>query len=411
MFGKPTSRFSNLTEGKEHYIKGNVTPDSYILQNEVKINDGRVRIQIKEIEPEKSSIDFVTLDSVCLAGEQMIFTKSDFSGEIVTTRSKMVMDLERSHIVIRSSVPGDYVELASNYLQSSKRSVTLNDGDWLEVEFTRSDNESAQYLLLDSWFRDWMLGELYLKDRFIYPVGYWIKFFSAATVSAFIAFVGFFNPLASHRTNQQGNDLLLGAYGPYHAHAEVPTSSSGSSGRSLIISSFNKHNTTIDRLEVVEPRYVKPDTVAIEVPDTAYDEAGNARLRIEATKRHKISGVGIISAQQQLENTPVARVSLPLVKATLDRTGEEYADILAMKRNGKYVDTLPGDILSLEFDASAIENSENSRFILSVGGVYSYANENDQYLAGDWVDRLDTTAKQFLKETYIQSQMRDVTKI
>ncbi|KKT79335.1 MAG: hypothetical protein UW75_C0016G0001, partial [Parcubacteria group bacterium GW2011_GWF2_44_8] len=64
LFGKPTSRFDTKALGQSVYEKGGVVGDIYKIQNTVVPKGGYLSFQIREIEPEESYVDYLSLVKV-----------------------------------------------------------------------------------------------------------------------------------------------------------------------------------------------------------------------------------------------------------------------------------------------------------------------------------------------------------
>ena len=194
------------------------------------------------------------------------------------------------------------------------------------------------------------------------------------------------NPGGSH-SNESGT-------GSYDSTAGEP----GEGPRSLIVSYLDKARGQYVTLDVIEPRYARPSTVGVKLPDVAFDIDGNASLRITATKRHKVSGVAVVDGA----NEQVAARDLVLRRAHLVRTGTDHTDALATPFVGGYIETLPGDVLELEFDGAS-QGSTNA-YLLGFGGVYAPADRKAQRKAGNWTDTLDEQAIAMLAEVYHYSK-------
>lgn len=412
MFGKPSSRFSTLREGKVVYEKREITPDLYALQDKLAVKDGKIKLQIKEIEPEVSAIDHVKLQVADLREGEELIVKSDFSGWISSNFRDTGLVTKRSNLKVEDNKSRDFSSLVDGYLIGDKTGRELNTGDYLEVSFRKQNKTQHHYLLLESWYRDWTMGELYLEQAVISPMSRLMKRGAEVAFGSLLGFLGFFGFLGQGSNFKFDDSILAGTFGTYVANADVPYSQSSyysqagyySQGgyRSLVIYKKDPKTGAYSIVDVIEPRYAKPSVVAVSIPEEAYDDDGFARIRIAATKKHKISGLAITIDSDSEQKERISK-SLQLTSATLSRTGVDYRELLNAPYNGQYLETLPGDVLDLQFEHTTTFN--NPKYFLTVGGVYANATKAEQARAGNWTMRLDKSARRFLVDVYQKSKV------
>ena len=151
--------------------------------------------------------------------------------------------------------------------------------------------------------------------------------------------------------------------------------------------------------EVIEPRYAKASVSAIVIPEEAYNQNGEAEIRVYATKYHKVSGVAMVTDMQTEE---MKAENLALIKAEHMRTKKDVTECLNSPMDKKVVETLPGDIIDLTFKAYTTAD-ENAVYLITVGGVYAEASFEDQKKVAGWVHSLDRDAVRFLSDVYHES--------
>ena len=174
-------------------------------------------------------------------------------------------------------------------------------------------------------------------------------------------------------------------------------SSSGSSTCSLVIDYWN--GISFIPLDIYSPRYFQPVLNAIKIPAEGIQRAGEVRLRVAATKRHKVYFAGLTSPKKKLSSqTETFSVS----KAFHRREEKDYTDTLNSPRSGKYLKTIPGDTIDVSFKVDKTHSSSKKQhaYMIRAGGVYAPATKQTQNEAGDWVGQLDPEARVFLKNMH-----------
>lgn len=410
MFGKPHSYFSQLHEGIYHYDRGGVTPDLYALTQQPKIFNGHIHLQIKEIEPEKSAIDFARLKACIHEKNTTIVTKSDFSGYIQIPQAFLTTTLnEEREVSIHRTNTADS--------QKIKRAITrdedlaLEGGDSVEFVFRGVKNNDS-YLILDSWYRDWTLGEIFWKNKetegIISPVSFderWslgtvLRSTTAGAMAAIIGFFGFGNsPTKENNTmNDDGETIssLLSSFGIEKAFADNPH-------KSLVVSVLK--GKQYQKIEVVQPRYRRPTVTATKIPQEAMEADGTVRLRVQATKRHRISGIGIFSVEDGVQ-TGVEEHSLELTSVTPTGSDKEFKAQMSHQGDGSLLRTQAGDSYDLvykvpqEVERAGAATQTQTTYLLEIGGVYAYLPKEEQEALGNWTKKLDEEAIEFLETAY-----------
>jgi len=414
MFGKPSSRFDSIAEGKEAYEQNIVKPDFYALQKKIVVEDGVVKLQIKEIEPEVSALDHVGVKQVILKKNEKLFVKSDFKGYILSNFTDIATQSTFSDLCIIYKEDVDLSKkLTESFLGEIDYSQALQPGEFLDITFKRQVGVGRQYLLLDSWYRDWTLGKLYIEPGFASSIASPFTKFLGVTrknvaASVIGAILGMFGGFSSQNSRGADNAILSASFATPVAHADAPYSQSGygsgsgscsgSGNRSLVVSYYNPQDKQFVSIDVIEPRYAQSSTAAITIPEEAFDGQGLTKLRVFATKHHKVSGIAIVADPTESD----VGKTLKLTKAELKRTGDNCVDVLSQPFNKTYVETLPGDVLDLEFKGSQV-TTEEVVYVLSVGGVYTVATKEEQERAGNWTTRLDPEARAFIRNVYRDS--------
>lgn len=405
MFGKPSSYFASLEQGIAAHMAGKVKGDLYLIQKEMEVVDGKVQVQIKEIEPEVSALSSVRLYRVPVRKGDLLVTKSDFTGCVRISdinKQKQVniscYDLNRKDITDQLGfVPDRENEKATN-------SILLESGEYIDIEFEATDN-SDQYLILQSWYRDWMLGDVYSDagafDVVLSPFQKNLKNLKTKTIqgvaTGFMATLIGYLGLTGGVKSSDDSKILSSAFGfgAKTANAETPSCT-----RSLELS-YELNDQRV-KYEVVEPRYARPASSAIPVPKESIKN-GKGAIRIVATKRHKVSGIAIAKAEKvDVDNFE----ELSLESAYHHGDNKDYTETFVTNEkvnSGVYVRTKPSDVLTFTFESNNNDPEIEYAYLMGVSGVYAPASREDQQKRGDWTKKLDPEALAFLSEVYHQS--------
>ncbi|MBI2618287.1 hypothetical protein HYW58_02440 [Candidatus Kaiserbacteria bacterium] len=166
LFGKPRSFFRNLQEGIKAYESGEITPDLYKIQNNIKLRNGNFVAQIKEIEPEESYIDHLSLLRVTYPKNGELIVDSNFKDFCVFEKSavKKLEGVQKQGVSLNgvdvSSGGGNAKNIwermsnADGYMLEPKK-------DTLEIRGFVEDKNKDAYVLLRAHIRDWTVGEIF----------------------------------------------------------------------------------------------------------------------------------------------------------------------------------------------------------------------------------------------------------
>lgn len=402
MFGKPISRFSSLEEGKRVYENGQVRPDLYKLEKRAQPDNGLLKIQIKEIEPEVSAYDHIRMRQVLLHKSEHLFVRSDFTGYILVDDS-VLKSAKPEDLVVTDQQEKDLTEILFRTDFGAGKEASSYDvaqGEYIDIRLKRGSNSGDQFLILESWYRDWTLGDIYVTESVPGFNGRSRKYglFSkqnlvTGIIGSLVGVLGGNAYFASQAAAAVGIDRTLAdSFAVQRAHADVPR-------RSLDVR-YRDGKGTYRPIDIIEPRYNQPSAVAILLPDQSFDEEGYAHIRITATKHHKISGIAV--ASQTIRS--VTENELVLRKAVSKRTNIDYTEVLSTPHSGEYLETLPGDVVELEFAAKQEYPEQKCEYLIRFGGVYAEASKEDQRRAGKWTANLDDQAIAMLSEVYNYSR-------
>lgn len=408
MFGKPSSLFKELSKGVEAFKEGQIKSDLYLVQKQILENeDGEVKLQIREIEPEVSAIFQTSLKRLSVEKDEKIYVTSDFGGCVSVSENKIATKSSGFSCVDMNGRDLTQVLNSKPFSGATKEDyVALDTDDYLDISF-KAEDISDKYLILESWYRDWTLGSVYSEEpiptfqvspykRAMSVAG---KKFAPSMLALFLGYLGFHYGATTDKSESQ-NDLLTSHFNLSANRANADTPHTGSGGRSLVVS-YSDTGVSHNNIDVVEPRYARPYAVAVKIPKEALT-GDSVNLRITATKRHRVSALSLVEGTEVKESE---YEPLKLAGAYHHREGKDFVETLSVD-NDEYLKTYPSDIVTLTFKTSqrkVEDKSNNYQYLLSIGGVYAPATKEEQSIVGDWVSKLDEEAKEFISSTYLDS--------
>ncbi|MDP3725705.1 MAG: hypothetical protein Q8R36_00735 [bacterium] len=425
MFGKPTSLFQSAQKGKYAYENKTITPDLYRIQNDIALKDGHFVAQMKEIEPEESYLDHISLLRVVYPRDAELIVGSKF--EKIYSFGKNAL-LKREGVEYQTTTLNG-IDVASfigntNYLWSNVGDtdgyfMNTNDGI-VEIKGRVLDPHKDLYLLLRAHYRDWTLGEIFSARK----NGYYIPIrelfgdsFSPKTLvkgtalvlsiillSAITAVGSLFRTMPQQGQVIDDARTLASAFGISRAYADTPPPPGGGGGggggspwRSLVVDYWNGNSFKL--IDVFSPRYYQPSLNAVAIPKEAIQKNGDVSIRVTATKRHKVHSAILVAPNKKVS---CRTQKFSVAKAFHNRERKDYAEVLNKQYSGEYMRTIPADVVDVSFKVgdSKLSESEQEAYILQTGGIYTVADEETQKEAGDWVNKLDSESQSVLRELY-----------
>lgn len=163
-----------------------------------------------------------------------------------------------------------------------------------------------------------------------------------------------------------------------------------------LIFSYRNSDGQFNQVSIHEPRDWRHGTEAIEFPREAISTDGTMAVRIDFTKRHKLSFAGVL---QEPEEMAYRNETLLARRAIHSRTGE-IAGMLDQKRNVEYGHMIPGDTIDVEFDDPKIEikGGEKETYVMQSSGFYTTLRRRSKEIAGNWFDGISAEARSHYKE-------------
>src|SRR3990167_6921255 len=159
LFGKPTSRFNSEALGRSTYEKGGIVGDLYKIQNKVVPKNGFLSFQIREIEPEESYVDFLSLVKVAHPTKGTLITSSDFKDFLVFDTSELNEQAGVDSAQIISSNKNNLSKQIGSF-ENIEHEHEMQTGDSFTLKAKVRDIENPLYFVLGSLYRDWAMGEI-----------------------------------------------------------------------------------------------------------------------------------------------------------------------------------------------------------------------------------------------------------
>lgn len=303
--------------------------------------NGSYKLQIKEIEPELSAYDHITLNRIALASDERLVVRSDFSAPLVFKSSALAADAHSVGLVVRDNHNDDLTQqLTHRYLCEEAKDaggVEMTQGTRLEITLTGGNPSEGGYLLLESWYRDWTLGDIYEREG-----------------------VPAFQRIKSPFTSQVRRGLFAGVLGSIF----------GLLGAGSGVSDSNSSANTLAN--------------AFFVPTVYADHASCSSCTTSTPFVYTWNGRSYVMDNDVMFGKPISRF-----------------DSLAAGKRAYEARTVTPDLYCLQNTIATEHSKEDGHaYLLSFGGVYTYASRIEQQQFGKWTSSLDDQALAMLSEVY-----------
>ncbi len=417
MYGKKTTFFSNFELGRRVYEEGSLVPEIYKISTNPDLIDGKIKLQLIELEPEDSYIDTVKLSKIIYPATAELVVDASFSGMYAVKRDDIINRVGVSGVSLtpqflgnrRSTSPEISIERLSSeqqfnsLCQKNQPGIRFEDGDVLEVTAKVESLEADKLLLfVGANYRDWLLSsdatprtarKILKRTALLSP------FWSSAARVAIMIFMLF--PVwvvssllsTSRQTANDGSEMdFMRAFGIPATSADVP---------SRTPKCFNVEywdGSHFVPITFIQPRYCHSTLEAVSVPWEAVDGQGLLKLRLIATNTHNLSYISLAAPSSLML---YKSADLSLSSAHCNRAGGDSTDVLSSEKNASYVHVIPADTIELEFTEPGnfiAKEGEKESYVISVRGFYTSLSEESKVIAGDWESRLSEESANWLQE-------------
>ncbi|OGZ96704.1 MAG: hypothetical protein A3I44_00325 [Candidatus Sungbacteria bacterium RIFCSPLOWO2_02_FULL_51_17] len=373
---------TDYSVARSRYERGEMPPDLLRFGAVPRMRDGRIALQLQEIEPEESFIDKVQLMRVIHSMTSEIIP-SNVSGKLYAFERA---DLEHTTALPSRAVlnaVSDVVTLFSdkksfwnaNDEQDPARFFKPKD----EIEFTfqgLSPNEPA-LLVVQSFFRDWMIGEA--SRRSFLP-----SFVYSATAFRVGALVFGLVYLLSGR--KHGGDLL--------SLAPLFMGSGSESAQCSILFYHQDASGRYALTTVHKSRDWRYGTEVIELPHEAVQENGTMKVKAVFTRKHKLNFIGAV---QNAQEAPCVTEELAPLRAASSRLGDVFPEL---SENGRYVHMIPGDTVDVDFEdpQTPLRAKQQETYLMRSSGFYTALRPEYKKIAGNWSARISDEAREHYRD-------------
>lgn len=392
LFSKPNSAFRTRAGGEKAYMEG-LSGDIYIIQTPPTTINGELKLQVRELEPEESFIDTLSVSALDL--EETEFPVVDANLDTLHVFDTAASEVVSSTVHHYRKANGRFtaVSCVSESLTGSGRDTMLDTGDELIIKVDGSNlvSDRDYFILVESHFRDWSLGG---KVPFTQLEQFKIRS-TALMRSAPLVLAGASLAFGVAAPSKQ-DDFFLKQVIDSHvsvAHADTVVNTNNNSKSSLVVSAQVGNEALY--LQTLFPRYVLASKEAIHIPKELIEKAKDSilTLRIAATKRHIVRTATVFSGT----STPATLSPLQLVSAVHNRTGADYASALSTA-DGTFLETEPGDVVDLTVKAKPAESVGKRRhYVLKAQGFYTPLSDAKRWqLGSSWYQRLSKEDRKLL---------------
>ncbi len=392
LFGKPNTVFANYKVGLKNYQAG-IGGDTYLFSDTLRADEnGKLKMQIRELEPEESYIDKFSIGAIDLKPTEHFVVDGNLEDSYVfDTEEARSIDGEIHHRHAKRNVFTKIDGIYKTLQPQEGDSITMLSGDELIVRVPKAElsTERDTFILVDSHFRDWTLGDqvpfsrlekFVIQSRALSRDG----LVALAGVGALAAtlFLG---------TNNNQNSLAKLLSVP-HSYAEYVIGGDFTS-RSLVIAAGDSFELTY--LQTLFPRYVQATQEVVRIPKEIIARLKDEFLtiRIKATKKHKVRTAFVFQGTPRIPEVTV----LATEKVAHSTSGNDYTEQIKEK-NGTFLHTIPGDILDVVVKDAPKVIGMTRRYVLRANGFYTrMSTKTASQIGKNWLQRLNPEDRTLLK--------------
>jgi len=392
LFGKPNTVFANYEVGMKAYKQG-IGGDVYLLSESLQADDnGELRMQIRELEPEESYIDKFEIGALDLKENEHFIADGNLEDSYIfdTAEAKVVAgEMHQYH-----SKQKTFTAASSAYTSlrpQEGESITMQTGDELVIRVpkTQLDSTKDTFILVDSHYRDWTLGNQVpfsrMEQFMIQSVALGRSSITALAGMALLASVTFIG------INKTDSDTLSKLLSVPHSYADYTI---GAIGRSLVISAGDSFGQTY--LQTLFPRYVRAAQEVVRIPKEVIANLKDEflTLRIKATKKHKVRAAFTFQGTARIPEMK----TLSVQKVADSKTGADYTEQVKEK-NSVFLHTTPGDVIDVVVKDLPKVNNTTRRYVLRANGFYTRMSDKTAAIVGpNWLERLAPEDRTLLKD-------------
>ncbi len=385
---------------KALYERGLIDPDLLKFQNIPQRKDGKLVFQLQEIEEEETFVDWVKLFRVVHPKNSEVIPDSEFKKFYVFDKK----DVEQKIVLSARANLNNSFNIVSHFQKikhlwagsRESKDKLFQPNDQLELTFLGLKKDGVPLLLVKSMFRDWMMGEEHYRNT-----NFTKSFFdSPVVVQSTMLLFGAFLLLLQRKSLGSAFALMpfvMGsACGCDGSDCGGGPGACGSDQCKSLLFSYRDEAGHFQRVSIHEPRDWRHGTEIIKFPHEAISANGTMTVRIDFTKRHKLSFAGVL---QDFKKIPYRTEVLEVKRATHSRMGEITQSLNEMRKM-EYGHMIPGDTIDVEFENPNphVKTNERETYLMQSSGFYTELRRQSKRLAGDWFSKISDEAKSHYQE-------------
>lgn len=406
LFGKPFSYFANFTQGKKIFETGQIGPDLYKIQSPIEPKNGKLAFQIQEIEPEESFISGLSLLRVIHPRNSEVIVDSDYRRFYVVNKKSFLQRLIAPSL-IKSSSGRNLTHLfeRDNFWAEPPQETFLGKQDYVDLTFRNLKPGKKYFLAHQSRYRVWVMGEgpsvlaqaqsitsLLIRSQVAKAAFATLLSFSFFGMAKGISWLP--NVLFA-LCESCGTGDSSGGGGPGDPGSQSPGDFFVPYPCCLPVF-YKSAENKLCYAGTIEPRAWRCNSELLELPKQAVLNSGEMYLRISSTQYHCLGFVGLV--EEPLNNLTFTLETIKLERAYHRRLEKEVTDQVNYQR-GRYLHTIPGDTVDLEFELPKTDLSieEKETYLLSAAGFYTFLTPFSKMIAGKWEEKLSPQARERLE--------------
>lgn len=325
----------SFSVAKRYYENNNCGADLYKINNKSDLNNnGELKLQIKEMDPEESFIDQIKVFKVEHGEDEEILVDNKYQNFYVLARKI----IEKAVMPEQISIDGeksDLGEIFGSSFLSKQKGVRLHYGHRASLNFPDLKMSDDLFLIMRVKERGWSPIAKTIFTTF--PAAYYLTIATLGLASRF-----FLKDFAS--------------FLPIFALI-------GGGNRSIKFSYDNNGKTGI--LGEIHPRMAETIEL-VPVSKEAISAGGKLNLNLEWTRTHHLISIGVVNFDKSRAKNCKLK-ELELIQTRHSRVGQDFSPTLK-NRDKNYMHTVQGDTIDLIFKDKF---SSSGTYLVSASGFYT----------------------------------------
>jgi len=157
----PVDEYPVYPKGSREYEANRVAPDLYKIQSPMQLRDGKLTLQIQEIEHEESFINGFELMRVTHPSTSEIVVDSEFRRFYAYDKKELSDSFIQPTSIVSKDGQQDVSHITSqkNFWEKPESHAVFNKNDYIDMHFSDLSPGETYHLALKSNHRVWIMGE------------------------------------------------------------------------------------------------------------------------------------------------------------------------------------------------------------------------------------------------------------